>query len=349
MSLHLEEKDHIKLDSYLTHLAVCSAGDHSPQSLPWTYPFLALEWISTHFKRQIEQCTLMIQSQDCTLVCKLADDVSTDLFLLKWKGANSSLTSKFGGWWKCYLCATKLVRPSHNTCNTGVPVHPELFLLRASPRNGVPSTTSKGGWQMTRIRLQCSIYQKKVTCIYKLCAGNKENPTCTRDLHKVEVTCTQVTCTATESKLPVYLQAVDQALITLQPATTKLYLIVGSELVFCHRHLASPGNHLPDMSWRHTLPASDTKVGENITMKLMHIHELTPNFVPVWDVCTQITTAFCTVIIYAKSCLGPGGEFLAEIWQITGTGFNWVWVYSQNFVLVLRMRILFKSNHCTAY
>ena len=32
----------------------------------------------------------------------------------------------------------------------------------------------------------------------------------------------------------------------------------------------------------------------------MHIYELTPNFVPIWDVCTQVTT----VIIYAKSCLG---------------------------------------------
>ena len=30
----------------------------------------------------------------------------------------------------------------------------------------------------------------------------------------------------------------------------------------------------------------------------MHIHELTPNFVPIWDVCTQVT------IIYVKSCLG---------------------------------------------
>ena len=36
-----------------------------------------------------------------------------------------------------------------------------------------------------------------------------------------------------------------------------------------------------------------------------------------------------------------GDEFPAEIWQITGTGFNWV--HSQNFVLVLGMRISFKD------
>ena len=32
----------------------------------------------------------------------------------------------------------------------------------------------------------------------------------------------------------------------------------------------------------------------------MHIHILTPNFVPIWNVCIQVTT----VAIYAKSCLG---------------------------------------------
>ena len=37
-----------------------------------------------------------------------------------------------------------------------------------------------------------------------------------------------------------------------------------------------------------------------------------------------------------------GDEFPAEIWQITGTGFNWVRAHSQNFVLVLGMRISFK-------
>ena len=52
----------------------------------------------------------------------------------------------------------------------------------------------------------------------------------------------------------------------------------------------------------------------------MHIHELTPNFVPILNVCTQVTK----VIIYAKKL--PGDEFPAEIWQITGTGFNWVHV-----------------------
>ena len=32
----------------------------------------------------------------------------------------------------------------------------------------------------------------------------------------------------------------------------------------------------------------------------MHIHILTPNFVPIWNVCIQVTT----VVIYVKSCLG---------------------------------------------
>ena len=40
----------------------------------------------------------------------------------------------------------------------------------------------------------------------------------------------------------------------------------------------------------------------------------------------------------------PGDEFPAEIWQITGTGFNWVRAHSQNFVLVLGMRISFNST-----
>ena len=80
---------------------------------------------------------------------KLADDASSDLFLLTWKGAEGSLISKFGGWWKCYSCAAKLVGSSHNTCNMGHPVHPILFLLRTSPRNGELSTTSKGGWRKT--------------------------------------------------------------------------------------------------------------------------------------------------------------------------------------------------------
>ena len=78
--------------------------------------------------------------------CKLTDDVSIDLFLLTWKDMDGSLTSKFDSWWKCYSCATKLVRSSRNTCNTGLQVHPILFLLRTSPRNGALSTTSKGGW-----------------------------------------------------------------------------------------------------------------------------------------------------------------------------------------------------------
>ena len=40
----------------------------------------------------------------------------------------------------------------------------------------------------------------------------------------------------------------------------------------------------------------------------------------------------------------PGDEFPAEIWQITGTGFNWVRAHSQNFVLVLGMRISFNVD-----
>ena len=39
-----------------------------------------------------------------------------------------------------------------------------------------------------------------------------------------------------------------------------------------------------------------------------------------------------------------GDEFPAEIWQITDTGFNWVWAHSQNFVLVLGMRISFNQK-----
>ena len=35
-------------------------------------------------------------------------------------------------------------------------------------------------------------------------------------------------------------------------------------------------------------------------MHIDDIHELTPNFVPIWDVCTRVNT----VIIYAKCCLG---------------------------------------------
>ena len=61
----------------------------------------------------------------------------------------------------------------------------------------------------------------------------------------------------------------------------------------------------------------------------MHIHELTPNFIPIWhdwDMCIQVTT----VIIYAKKV--PGDEFPVKIWQITGTGFNWVQAHSQNLV-----------------
>ena len=64
-----------------------------------------------------------------------------------WKGADGSLTSEFGGWWKCYSCTAKLVRSSGNTCNKWLPVHPVLFLLRMSPRNSAPSTTSKGDWR----------------------------------------------------------------------------------------------------------------------------------------------------------------------------------------------------------
>ena len=40
----------------------------------------------------------------------------------------------------------------------------------------------------------------------------------------------------------------------------------------------------------------------------------------------------------------PGDEFPAEIWQISDTGFNWVRAHSQNFVLVLGMRISFKDT-----
>ena len=39
----------------------------------------------------------------------------------------------------------------------------------------------------------------------------------------------------------------------------------------------------------------------------------------------------------------PGDEFPAEIWYITGAGFNWVRAHSQNFVLILEMRISFKK------
>ena len=87
-------------------------------------------------------------------------------------------------------------------------------------------------------------------------------------------------------------------------------------------------------------PASNTtvKVGEkqNITMK-RHAY-------------SYINTKFRTHFkcVHSGHYSGnlcqklPGDEFPAEIWQITGTGFNWVRAHSQNFVLVLGMRISFK-------
>ena len=41
----------------------------------------------------------------------------------------------------------------------------------------------------------------------------------------------------------------------------------------------------------------------------MHIHELTPNFVPIWDVNTD---NLCQKL--------PGNEFPAEIWQMRARG-----------------------------
>ena len=80
------------------------------------------------------------------------------------------------------------------------------------------------------------------------------------------------------------------------------------------------------------------KVGENITMK-RHAYS--------W-----INTKFRTHLRRVHSghysdnlCQKlPGRLFPAEIWQITCTGFNWVRAHSQNFVLVLGMRISIKCT-----
>ena len=88
---------------------------------------------------------------------------------------------------------------------------------------------------------------------------------------------------------------------------------------------------------------SGGELKQNITMK-RHAYSCSPNFIPIWNVCIQVTT----VVIYAKSCLGM--SFLPKSGQITGTGFNWVRAHSQNFVLVLGIRISFniysvRSSH----
>ena len=44
--------------------------------------------------------------------------------------------------------------------------------------------------------------------------------------------------------------------------------------------------------------------------------------------CIQITTSYYSDNLCQKL---PGDKFPAEIWQITGTGFNWVQAHSQNF------------------
>ena len=105
--------------------------------------------------------------------------------------------------------------------------------------------------------------------------------------------------------------------------------------------------HLPDMSWRHTYMCaasfryyskSGGELKQNITMK-RHAY-------------SYINTKFRTHLkrVHSGHYSGnlcqklPGDEFPAEIWQITGTGFNWVRAHSQNFVLVLGMRISFKSS-----
>ena len=72
----------------------------------------------------------------------------------------------------------------------------------------------------------------------------------------------------------------------------------------------------------------------------MHILESTPNFVSIWDVYTQVTTVYSDNLPQKL----PGDEFSAEIWEITGTSFNWVRAHSQNFVLILGMRISFNSK-----
>ena len=73
----------------------------------------------------------------------------------------------------------------------------------------------------------------------------------------------------------------------------------------------------------------------------MYIHAYITNFGPIWDVYTQVMYSdnLCQML--------PGDEFPVEIWQSTGTGFNWVQAHSQNFVLVfgngMTMRISFNS------
>ena len=104
---------------------------------------------------------------------------------------------------------------------------------------------------------------------------------------------------------------------------------------------------LPDMSWRHTCMCaasfryyskSGGELKQNITMK-HHAY-------------SYINTKFRTHLkrVHSGHYSGnlcqklPGDEFPAEIWQITGTGFNWVRAHSQNFVLVLGMRISFNQS-----
>ena len=112
--------------------------------------------------------------------------------------------------------------------------------------------------------------------------------------------------------------------------------------------LTNTRTRLPDMSWRHTCMCaasfqyyskSGGELKQNITMK-RHAY-------------SYINTKFRTHLKRVHSghyssnlCQKlPGDEFPAEIWQITGTGFNWVRAHSQNFVLVLGMRISFKYSH----
>ena len=105
--------------------------------------------------------------------------------------------------------------------------------------------------------------------------------------------------------------------------------------------------NLPDMSWRHTCMCaasfqyyskSGGELKQNITIK-RHAY-------------SYINTKFRTHLkrVHSGHYSGnlcqklPGDEFPAEIWQITGTGFNWVRSHSQNFVLVLGMRISFNPQ-----
>ena len=99
--------------------------------------------------------------------------------------------------------------------------------------------------------------------------------------------------------------------------------------------------NLPDMSCRHTCMCAGSfryyskSGGEmklNITMKRHGYSWINPKF---------RTHLRCVHSGHYSDNLCqklPGDEFPAEIWHVTGTGFNWVRAHSQNFVLVLGMR-----------